>query len=115
MKSHICILEIIKPQKMILDSAMASKMKNIDPKKTSQFNPKDGFHPKKIPWSLGGTKPFRHTNPRCLTFIGQMASHLDAVVKTIKISKALQATRGGPSDCMVPVWHIEQLQSSYSM
>jgi hypothetical protein len=33
---------------MILDSAMASKMTNIDPKKTSLFYPKDGFHPKKL-------------------------------------------------------------------
>ena len=37
---------------------MASKMKNIDPKKTSLFYPEDGFHPKKTSWSLGGTKPF---------------------------------------------------------
>jgi hypothetical protein len=31
---------------MILDSAMASKMKNIYHKKTSLFYPEDGFHPK---------------------------------------------------------------------
>ena len=37
---------------------MASKMKNIDPKKTSLFYPEDGFHPKKTSWSLGETKPF---------------------------------------------------------
>ena len=34
----------------------------------------------------------------CLTFIGQVPSLLDAVVKTTKISKALQATWGGPLD-----------------
>ena len=34
----------------------------------------------------------------CLTFIGQVPFPFDAVVKTTKISKALQATRGGPSD-----------------
>ena len=33
----------------------------------------------------------------CLTFIGQVPSHLNAVVKTTKISKALQATKGKPS------------------
>jgi hypothetical protein len=43
---------------MILDSAKASKMKNIKHKKTSLFYPEDGFHPKKTSWSLGGTKPF---------------------------------------------------------
>ena len=48
MKSRLCILETIKPLKVILDSAMASKMKNIDPKKSSLFNLEDGFHPKKI-------------------------------------------------------------------
>ena len=32
---------------MILDSAMASKMKNIDHQKTSLFYQEDGFHPKK--------------------------------------------------------------------
>ena len=30
----------------------------------------------------------------CLTFIGQVPSHLNAVVKMTKISKALQATQG---------------------
>ena len=59
MNSRLCILETIKPLKMILDSALASKMKNIDPKKTSLFYPEDGFHPKKTSWSLGGTKPFK--------------------------------------------------------
>ena len=45
--------------KMILDSAMASKInkKNIYQKKTSLFYPEDGFHPKKTSWSLRGTKP----------------------------------------------------------
>ena len=36
---------------------MASKMKNIDHRKTSLFYLEDGFHPKKTSWSLGGTKP----------------------------------------------------------
>ena len=60
MKSHLCILETIKPLKNILDSAMTSKMKNIDPKKKFTFFPKDGFHPKKNPWSFGGTKFFEN-------------------------------------------------------
>ena len=33
----------------------------------------------------------------CLTFIGQVPSHLNAVVKTTKISKPLQATQGDPA------------------
>ena len=48
MKGRLCILKTVKPLKMILDSAMASKMKNIDPKKNSLFYPEDGFHPKKL-------------------------------------------------------------------
>ena len=45
MKSHLCILETVKPLKIILDSSMASKMKNIDPKQVHFFfYPKDGFH-----------------------------------------------------------------------
>ena len=40
----------------------------------------------------------------CLTFIGQVPSLVDAVVKTTKISKALQATLGGPSDGAGTVW-----------
>ena len=60
MKSRLCILGTIEPLKIIIDSAMASKMKNIDPKKTSLVYPKDGFHPKKTPWALGGTKPFEN-------------------------------------------------------
>ena len=40
----------------------------------------------------------------CLTFIGQVPSHLNAVVNTAKISKALQATRAGPSDGAGTVW-----------
>ena len=48
MKSRRCILETIKPLNIILDSAMASKTKNIDQKKSSPFYPEDGFHPKKI-------------------------------------------------------------------
>jgi hypothetical protein len=47
---------------MILNSAMASKMKNIYYKKASLFYPEDGFHPKKTSWSLGGTKPFCDSN-----------------------------------------------------
>ena len=40
----------------------------------------------------------------CLTIIGQVSSLLDAVVKTTKISRTLQATRGSPSDGAGPVW-----------
>ena len=63
MKSCLCILEAIKPLKLILDSAMASKMKNIDPQKTLFLYPEDRLHPKKLhglseePNPL--TKPFR--------------------------------------------------------
>ena len=60
MRSCLFILETVKPLKMILDSAMASTMKNIYHKKTLLFYPEDGFHPKKTSWSLGGNKPF-HT------------------------------------------------------
>ena len=41
---------------------------------------------------------FRYSNLDIPTFIGQVPSLFDAIVKTTKISKALQATRGGPSD-----------------
>ena len=60
MKIQLCILEAMKPLKIILDSAMASKMKNIDPKKRPLLYPKDGFHQqqKKTSWSLEGTKRF---------------------------------------------------------
>ena len=34
----------------------------------------------------------------CLTFIRQVPSLFDVVVKTTKNSKALQATQGAPSD-----------------
>ena len=37
-------------------------------------------------------------------FIGQVPSLLDAIVKTTKVSKALQATRGSPSDSAGTVW-----------
>ena len=47
MRSRLCILETVKPLKIILDFAMASKMKNIDHKKNSLFHPEHGFHPKK--------------------------------------------------------------------
>ena len=48
MRSRLCSLKTVKPLKMILDSAMASKMKNIYHKKNSLFYPEDGFHPKKL-------------------------------------------------------------------
>ena len=41
---------------------------------------------------------------QCLSFIRQVPSLLDAVMKTTKISKALQATRGGPADGSGTVW-----------
>ena len=70
MKSRLCILETVKPLKMILDSAMASKMKNIYHKKTSCFfYPEDGFHQKKTSWSLGVTKPFTHEIARNLLYM----------------------------------------------
>ena len=59
MRSCLCILETVKTLKIILDSAMASNMKNIYHKKTSHFYSEDGFHPKETSWSLGGTKPFK--------------------------------------------------------
>ena len=62
MKSRLCILETIKPLKMILDSAMASKIKNIDPKIISLFYPKDGFHPKKLHGLLEEPNPLRKEN-----------------------------------------------------
>ena len=40
----------------------------------------------------------------CLTFIGKVPSLFDAKVKTTKILKALQPTRGGPSDGASTVW-----------
>ncbi len=48
MRSRLCILKTVKPLKIILDSAMASKIKNIDHKKTSLFHLEDGFHPNKL-------------------------------------------------------------------
>ena len=62
MRSRLCILKTVKPLKMILDSAMASKMKNIYHKKTSLFDPADGLHPKKTSWSREETKPFSLQN-----------------------------------------------------
>ena len=47
MRSRLCIPETVKLLKMIFDSAMASKMKNIYHNKTSLFYPEDVFHPKK--------------------------------------------------------------------
>ena len=58
MKSRLCILETMKPLKIILDSAMSSKMKNSDQKKVHFYTPKMVFIQKKTPWSLIGTKPF---------------------------------------------------------
>ena len=48
MRSRLCILETIKPLKMILDSAMASKMKNIYHKKLNFFTQKMVFIQKKL-------------------------------------------------------------------
>ena len=48
---------------MILDSAMASKMQNIDPKKTSLFYPEDGFHPKKLHGLSEEPNPFDRAAP----------------------------------------------------
>ena len=59
MKSRLCILEIIKPLKMILDFAMASKMKLLTPKTLDFFTPKMIFIQIKTLWSLRGTKPFQ--------------------------------------------------------
>ena len=68
MRSHLRILETVKPLKMILDSAMASKM-NIYHKKLPFFYLEDDFHPKKTSWSLGGTKPFEEDGEDdCLVF-----------------------------------------------
>ena len=51
-----------------------------------------------------GNQIYTYQARLCLTFIGQVPSLFDAVVKTTKISKALQATRGGPSDGAGTVW-----------
>ena len=53
MKSCLCILETIKPLKVILDSAMASKMRNIDQKKNHFFTQKMVFIQKKSMVSRG--------------------------------------------------------------
>ena len=45
---------------MILDSAMASKMKNIDHKKTLLFKTEDGFHPKKLHGLSEEPNPLSH-------------------------------------------------------
>jgi hypothetical protein len=58
MRSHLCILKTVKPLKMILDSAMASKMKKYLPQKNFTFLPGRWFSSKNSSWSLGGTKPF---------------------------------------------------------
>ena len=57
MKSRLCILYTLKRLKTILDSEMASKMKNIDTKKITFYH-KEEFHQKKNPLSLIGSKPF---------------------------------------------------------
>ena len=84
MKSCLCILETIKPLKMILDSAMASKMKNIDPKKTSLFYPEDGFHPKKLHGLSEEPNPFERmftphhvSHVRC--HVSRVRCHLSGV------------------------------------
>ena len=84
MKSRLCILETIKPLKIILDSAMASKMKIIDDKKSSLFNPEDGFRAKKNSWSLGGTKSFQKIISqvtRCVLPLFVKPIHISFVVK----------------------------------
>ena len=48
MRSRLCILETIKTLKMILDSAMASKMKNIYHKKLNFFTRKMVFIQKNL-------------------------------------------------------------------
>ena len=62
MKICLCILETIKPLKVNLDSAMASKMKNINPQKSSLFLPQRWFSSNKNPWSLEKTKPLRQNS-----------------------------------------------------
>ena len=47
MRSRLCILKTVKLLKMILDSAMASKMKNIYHKKASLFLPGSWISSKK--------------------------------------------------------------------
>ena len=97
MRSRLCILETVKPLKMILDSAMASKMKNIYHKKTSLFYLEDGFHPKKTSWSLRGTKPLwasLHGILYLKNLGGLQLKKTPCVIQMVQITHMIQADIG---------------------